>query len=56
VISRLDLDQRVREWGVSEEVVEKNYVLGWVLSPTVRAWGASVPIIDLARRFAEARP
>jgi hypothetical protein len=31
VISRLDLDQRVREWGLSEEVVEKDYVIGWVL-------------------------
>ena len=31
MISRLDLDQRVREWGLSEEVVEKDYVLGWVL-------------------------
>ncbi len=31
MISRLDLDQRVREWGLSEEVVEKDYVIGWVL-------------------------
>jgi len=31
VISRFDLDERVREWGLSEEVVEKDYVIGWVL-------------------------
>jgi len=31
VISRLDLEARVREWGLREDVVEKDYVLGWVL-------------------------
>jgi predicted nucleotidyltransferase component of viral defense system len=31
VISRFDLDERVREWGLSEEVVEKDYLIGWVL-------------------------
>lgn len=31
MISRFELDQRVREWGLREEVVEKDYVLGWVL-------------------------
>ena len=31
MISRFDLDQRVREWGLREDVVEKDYVLGWVL-------------------------
>lgn len=32
MINRLALGERVREWGLSEEVVEKDYVLGWVLS------------------------
>lgn len=31
MISRFDLDQRVREWGLREDVVEKDYALGWVL-------------------------
>jgi hypothetical protein len=31
LISRFDLDQRVREWSLREDVVEKDYVLGWVL-------------------------
>jgi predicted nucleotidyltransferase component of viral defense system len=31
VISRLDLEARVREWGLREDVVEKDYVLGWLL-------------------------
>lgn len=31
MISRFDLDERVREWGLREDVVEKDYVLGWVL-------------------------
>jgi predicted nucleotidyltransferase component of viral defense system len=31
LITRLDLEQRVREWGLREDVVEKDYVLGWVL-------------------------
>lgn len=31
MISRLDLDVRVREWGLREDVVEKDYVLGWLL-------------------------
>jgi len=31
VITRADLVERVREWGLAEQVVEKDYVLGWVL-------------------------
>jgi predicted nucleotidyltransferase component of viral defense system len=31
VIGRADLDERVRERGLAHRVVEKDYVLGWVL-------------------------
>jgi predicted nucleotidyltransferase component of viral defense system len=31
VITRADIVERVSEWGLSEEVVEKDYVLGWLL-------------------------
>jgi hypothetical protein len=31
VITRADIDDRVRLWGLREDVVEKDYVLGWVL-------------------------
>src|ERR1051325_7620430 len=31
MISRAAIEERVREWGLSEEVVEKDYVLGWIL-------------------------
>jgi predicted nucleotidyltransferase component of viral defense system len=31
MITRADIDERVREWGLAAEVVEKDYVLGWVL-------------------------
>ena len=31
MISKADLMERVREWGFRESVVEKDYVLGWVL-------------------------
>lgn len=31
MISRADIEQRVREWGLREDVVEKDYVLGWLL-------------------------
>jgi predicted nucleotidyltransferase component of viral defense system len=31
VISRPDIVGRVQEWGLAEHVVEKDYVLGWVL-------------------------
>lgn len=31
MISRISLNERVQEWGLREDVVEKDYVLGWVL-------------------------
>ncbi len=31
MIGRADIDDRVRGWGLREDVVEKDYVLGWVL-------------------------
>ena len=31
MIGRADLDDRVRSWGLRDEVVEKDYVLGWLL-------------------------
>ncbi len=31
MITRFDIDERVREWGLREDVVEKDYVLGWLL-------------------------
>lgn len=31
MISRAAIDERVREWGLREDVVEKDYVIGWVL-------------------------
>jgi predicted nucleotidyltransferase component of viral defense system/DNA-directed RNA polymerase subunit RPC12/RpoP len=31
VITRADIIERVREWQLTEEVVEKDYVLGWLL-------------------------
>ncbi len=32
MIARAALRQRASEWGLTEEVVEKDYVLGWLLS------------------------
>ena len=31
VITRADIVRRVAEWQLAEEVVEKDYVLGWLL-------------------------
>jgi len=31
LISRADLNERVREWELREDIVEKDYVIGWVL-------------------------
>jgi predicted nucleotidyltransferase component of viral defense system len=31
MIARTAIEERVREWGLSEEVVEKDYVIGWIL-------------------------
>ena len=40
MITRADIVERVREWGLTEEVIEKDYVLGWLL------WGiGSDPVL-----------
>ena len=31
MITRADIIDRVREWGLRENVVEKDYVIGWLL-------------------------
>jgi predicted nucleotidyltransferase component of viral defense system len=31
MITKAALEERVREWGLREEIVEKDYVLGWIL-------------------------
>ena len=31
MIRRADLQERVREWGLQEHVLEKDYVIGWLL-------------------------
>lgn len=31
MIARAALQARAREWGLTEEIVEKDYVLGWLL-------------------------
>lgn len=31
MISRIDVEERVREWGLREDIIEKDYVIGWVL-------------------------
>ncbi len=31
MINRADLNERVQEWGLREDVVEKDYVIGWLL-------------------------
>jgi hypothetical protein len=44
VIGRPEIVQRSLEWGLREDVVEKDYVLGWVL------WGiGSDPVLRLRR-------
>lgn len=41
MITRADIVERVREWSLTEEVVEKDYVLGWLL------WGiGSDPVLS----------
>jgi len=46
MINRLDIETRVREWGLREDVVEKDYALGWVL------WGiGSDPLLSKAWAF-----
>lgn len=31
MITRVDIEERVRQWGLGENAVEKDYVIGWVL-------------------------
>ena len=46
MITRADIDDRVRLWGLREDVVEKDYVLGWVL------WGIGTdPLLHRAWLF-----
>jgi predicted nucleotidyltransferase component of viral defense system len=46
VITRADIVERVIEWGLTEEVVEKDYVLGWLL------WGIGTdPVLSQAWVF-----
>jgi predicted nucleotidyltransferase component of viral defense system len=46
MINRQAIEERVREWGLREDVVEKDYVLGWVL------WGIGAdPVLSLRWAF-----
>lgn len=46
MIARADIVERVSEWGLTEEVVEKDYVLGWLL------WGIGTdPVLSQAWVF-----
>jgi hypothetical protein len=38
VITRPDLAERVAEWGLTEQVIEKDYVLGWLLWGIGAGW------------------
>ena len=31
MITRTELNERIWEWGIREDVLEKDYVIGWVL-------------------------
>ena len=44
MITRADIVERVTEWGLTEEVIEKDYVLGWLL------WGIGTDP-DLSRTW-----
>ena len=46
MINRPAIEERVREWGLREDVVEKDYVLGWVL------WGIGThPLLSIKWAF-----
>ena len=46
MIGRRDLNERVREWGLREDVVVKDYVIGWAL------WGiGSHPSLSMSWAF-----
>ncbi len=36
MITRADIVERVHEWGLTEQVIEKDYILGWLL------WGLAL--------------
>ena len=45
MISQTELNERVQQWGMRPEVVEKDYVIGWVLwgigsDPELADWWA----------------
>ncbi len=46
MISRTELNERISEWGIREDVIEKDYVIGWVL------WGiGSAPSLSTSWVF-----
>ena len=46
LITRTDLNERITEWGIREDVVEKDYVIGWAL------WGIGAdPILSALWAF-----
>jgi len=46
MISRTELNERVQEWGLREDIVEKDYVIGWLL------WGiGSNPTLSVSWAF-----
>jgi len=46
MISRTELNERVQEWGLREDIVEKDYVIGWLL------WGiGSNPRLSVSWAF-----
>lgn len=55
VIPRVALQERSAEWGLTEEVVEKDYVLGWLLwgigsaSPLRNHWIFKGALSDMFR-------
>ena len=46
MITRTDLNERITEWGIREDVVEKDYVIGWAL------WGIGAnPVLSALWAF-----
>ena len=46
LITRTDLNERITEWGIREDVVEKDYVIGWAL------WGIGAdPVLSALWAF-----
>lgn len=31
MITRVDISDRVQEWGLRDDIIEKDYILGWLL-------------------------